>query len=128
MIVPAVYGVFVAVLVVHWFADFVLQTHWQAINKSKSNAALLRHVAVYTAVLAATTCPLFLVWPWPGHAVSWLLFVGLNGFLHFDTKYLTSRWSARLYARGDVNFFVVVGLDQLIHQVTLAVTLAWVLS
>jgi hypothetical protein len=46
---------FVALLAVHWVADFVLQTNWQARNKSKSNVALSRHVLVYTGCIGAAT-------------------------------------------------------------------------
>ena|ERR1700743_2875289 len=108
---------FLILLAVHWFADFCLQTDWQAQNKSKSNVALLRHVLVYSACL---TVAAGLMFPAP----EWLLFVWLNGALHFGTDYVTSRASARLYAKGDRhNFFAMVGFDQLIHQVTLALTM-----
>lgn len=108
---------FVALLATHWVADFVCQTHWQASNKSKSLDALSRHVATYTAVLAVASFVLF--------GAIGLLFAAVNGILHFATDFGTSRWSSRLYAKQDWhNFFVVIGLDQLIHQVTLAATLA----
>ena len=111
---------FVALLAVHWFADFVLQTHWQASNTSKSLNALSRHVASYTADLFFTIP--FIV-PQAGYQ-NWLVFTGANAVLHFATDYFTSRWSSKLYAKQDWhNFFVVIGLDQFIHQVTLAVTM-----
>ena len=109
---------FLSLLVTHWIADFVLQTHWQASNKSKNNIALGRHVIVYTAVLGAVSAVLFDV------GLPWVMFVVGNGVLHFATDYGTSRWSSRLYAKQDWhNFFVVIGFDQLIHQTTLAVTM-----
>ena len=112
---------FVALLATHWFADFVLQTHWQASNKSKNNGALFRHVLVYTSVLGAVSFALFAL---PVHGLQWLIFTLGNGLLHFVTDYCTSRWTAKLYAKQDWhNFFVVVGLDQLIHQTTLAATM-----
>ena len=102
-------------------ADFVLQTHWQASNKSKNNVALSRHVLVYTGCLGAASFPLLGL---PDHGPQWLLFVIGNGVLHFATDYVTSRASSRLYAKQDWhNFFVVIGFDQLIHQTTLAVTM-----
>lgn len=141
---------FLALLGVHWFADFALQTPWQAANKSKRLDALARHVAGYTAALLAAAILLF----------GWRVAIGfalVNGALHFATDYFTSRWSSRLFAPAmrdtarvidftksyghgptdtdmrlmDVdptrhwhNFFVVIGVDQLIHQVTLALTIA----
>jgi hypothetical protein len=111
---------YLALLAMHWIGDFVLQTHWQAQNKSKSNVALFRHVMVWGACLTVAAGLLF---PSP----QWLFFVWVNCILHFATDWCTSRWSSRLYAKQDWhNFFVVIGFDQLIHQATLAVTM-WVL-
>ncbi len=113
---------FLALLVVHFVADFMLQTHWQAQNKSKSNDALGRHVGVYTLVLGTAATLIFLKYSIPA-VLAW---TALNGALHFATDYFTSRWTSKLYAKGDWhNFFVVVGLDQLIHQFTLAGTAVW---
>mgnify|MGYP000657414365 CR=1 FL=1 len=110
---------FLALLTVHWVADFILQTDWQAKNKSKRNDALGRHVGVYTLALALAA-PLIFGWNSPAA----IYFVLVNGALHFATDWCTSRVSSRLYAKGDVhNFFIVVGLDQLIHQFTLAATM-----
>ena len=114
---------FIWLLAVHWFADFVLQTHWQAQNKSKNLNALARHVGVYSAALLIA-----IPWIFPGdlrdHVSRWLAFTVLNGILHFGTDFLTSRASAIFSKNGDWhNFFVVVGFDQLIHQLTLAGTM-----
>lgn len=97
------------ILFVHWLADFVLQSHWQAINKSKSNKALGIHCLIYGGVLG-----IMLLNPWYGL---------INGLIHFPVDYVTSRINAKLYKKGDIhNFFVMVGLDQFIHFVTLILT------
>jgi uncharacterized protein DUF3307 len=109
---------FLALLAVHWVADFVCQTHWQASNKSKRTDALSYHVATYTMVLLMASLAIF--------GRSWMVigFVMLNGVLHLATDGVTSRISSKLYAKQDWhNFFVVIGFDQLIHQVTLAGTM-----
>ena len=116
-------GAFLSLLVVHWVADFVLQTHWQAQNKSKNLNALGRHVGVYTIALLFTVPFIF-----PGdlttHSARWFVFVVWNGLFHFATDFVTSRMSSRLYAKQDWhNFFVVIGFDQLVHQLTLAGTM-----
>jgi Protein of unknown function (DUF3307) len=146
----------VGLLAVHWFADFVLQTPWQASNKSKSNYALLCHVATYTLILAGWTIGAFGGLGATLTAIA--AFVLANGALHFVTDWCTSRITSRLFiAQFDTfeivvqppslvggysglemvtekrltmkkdfnphNFFVVVGIDQLIHQVTLASTM-----
>ena len=137
---------FIGLLITHWIADFICQTHWQASNKSKNNVALLRHVLVYSAIMAV---PAVIFIPSPG----WFGFVLVTGVLHFGTDWFTSRLSAELFANtvSDMqmtvwlapgqsykttdwskfnphNFFVVIGFDQLIHQATLAVTLWWFLQ
>lgn len=107
---------FLALLVVHWVADFVLQTHWQAQNKSNRADALALHVGTYTLVLSFASFVLM--------GIDGIIFAYVNGVMHFWTDYVTSRWSSRLYAKQDWhNFFVVIGFDQLVHQLTLAGTL-----
>jgi hypothetical protein len=92
---------------VHWLADFVLQTDWQAKNKSKNWWALTKHVGVYSLCFA------FLGWQ----------FTAITFVTHFVTDAITSRINTRLWAAGNVHwFFVSVGFDQLIHTCTLAAT------
>jgi len=113
---------FVVLLLAHWVGDFVLQSQWQAMNKSKRLDALALHVAIYSAVLlvAAVT----LLGPWRG-----LLFTLANAALHFATDFVTSRLTSRFWERQEWHrFFVMVGFDQFIHQATLAATLALMLG
>lgn len=123
----------VLLLAVHFVADFLLQSDWMALNKSKRWDALALHVTVYSAC--------FLPWGWPFALGVWIT--------HFITDAITSRITSRLwfidlypradhspnyygayplYARVDSGkrhwFFVVIGADQLIHYGTLA----WLLT
>lgn len=143
---------FLGLLAVHWVADFILQTHWQASNKSKRLDALARHVGTYTLALFVLSNAV--LWNVP---TLWVVaFALVNGALHFGTDYLTSRWTSRLFApaMGDTHramnyfesygvapdetqcrimgikpaqhwhdFFVAIGFDQLIHQATLMATM-----
>jgi hypothetical protein len=109
----------VALLTVHWFADFVLQTSWQAGNKHRRLDALAGHVAVYTIVIGISASVLF-----PFSLDRWALFTTLNGALHFATDFVTSRISSALQDKEDRHlFFIAVGFDQLLHQVTLIGTM-----
>lgn len=122
-------------IVIHFIGDFICQTDWMAINKSKSWMALLTHVLVYTWVLfiGTTLFVLYLGYPDLGLSLTLtialppiVLWVSLNGALHFITDAITSRWTASLWKREQRHwFFVVIGLDQVIHYTTLAVTLEW---
>jgi hypothetical protein len=106
-------------LLIHWFADFVIQTHWQATNKSKNNKALTMHVLSYSTVwflIINTYCIL------SGNYLM-VLFAPITFVCHWLTDYFTSRLNSYLYAKGDVhNFFASVGFDQILHYVQLIVT------
>ena len=121
-------------LVAHFVGDFILQSDWMAINKSKRWDALSLHVFVYSMCFA-----------WLG-----LPFVAATVVTHFWTDAITSRITARLWflptvkASGAASyvlkslggedkpiyevwvnnkrhwFFAMIGLDQLIHFTTLA--------
>lgn len=112
-----------SLLLTHFVGDFLLQSNWMALNKSKDWRALLLHVTTYSAC--------FLWWGWR--------FVALTFLFHLITDAITSRITTRLwFVRGIVYrraglevdydqvkrhwFFVVIGLDQLIHYLTLAYT------
>lgn len=129
-------------LAAHFVADFLLQTNWMAVNKSKRWDALAAHVAVYSLFFA-------LFWGWQ---------FGLITFAaHFVTDAITSRITRRLWPFIPVTgwkvdgvdypkayadkplyvdiengrdrsrhwFFCVIGIDQLLHYVQLSYTAQW---
>ncbi len=106
-----------SILVLHWIADFVCQTHWQSINKSTNNLALSNHVTVYSALWFVPMS--YLLGDW----ILALEFVGITALFHFCTDYWTSKFNAYLYKKGDIhNFFVSIGFDQVLHYVQLFLT------
>ena len=112
-------------LLVHWIADFVLQTSWQATNKSKNNMALLAHVGTYTLTW------LMFLYGWVIiHGIDFtpkmFLFLPITFVAHFCTDYVTSRITSYLYKKEDFhNFFVVIGFDQLLHYLQIFLTFSW---
>jgi len=51
------------------------------------------------------------------------LIFGITFITHWVTDYFTSKWTSRLWEEKQVhNFFVVIGLDQLIHATSLLIT------
>ena len=105
------------IVVIHWFADFVLQSDRQAKGKSKNWEPLLSHTIVYSLVWFLVGNTLISV----GYlSVSFFLFAPVTFIFHTITDYFTSRLNSKLWAKGDVhNFFVSVGFDQVLHYVQL---------
>jgi hypothetical protein len=122
-----------SLLVIHFVADFLLQSNWMALNKSKDWGALSLHCLIYS-----------LCFVWLG-----FIFVAITFLTHFITDAFTSRLTSRLWfidlaVRSTINknlkwpffakindrkrhwFFVVIGLDQLIHYATLGITYRYV--
>lgn len=106
-----------ALLVTHWMADFVFQSHYMASNKSKCNFIMTTHVAVYAGVMWLAACAL------AGKVVpgEFALFLFVT---HWLTDYVTSRLTSRLWAKSDWhNFFVIVGLDQALHHTQILIAM-----
>ena len=133
-------SILLTLLSVHFVADFILQNDWMAINKSRRWDALTIHVVVYSMAFAV---------------IFGVKFGIITFLTHFITDAVTSRLTRRLYwlepmpveymPRDTVHrggrvlywdlddgrwhsrhwFFVVIGLDQLIHFYTLVWTLGY---
>lgn len=108
------------IIFTHWFTDFVIQTHWQATNKSNDNKALTIHVFSYSIVWFLLTHSLIIMNCLPE---VFYLFAPITFIAHWVTDYFTSRVNSKLWAKGDVhNFFVSVGFDQVLHYFQLFLT------
>ena len=122
-------GYILFILLVHWFADFVLQTHHMSTRKSSSNYYLTMHVSVYTF---STIVLWALVFPFtPLHISSlgvWLSFAVIF-ITHWVTDYFTSRLTSKLYKEESYHdFFVVIGFDQVLHYTQLLLTFYYILQ
>jgi hypothetical protein len=107
-------------MLIHFLADFSLQTNDQAVMKSTDHLHLQRHVLTYSLVwLVASYClfeSFFLA----------LSFASLTYSAHYVTDYISSRvgkqfWDSKDYHTG----FVVVGADQIAHHIQLIYTYEW---
>lgn len=104
-----------SIITIHYLADFILQTHWQASNKSKSMTALGQHVLVYT--LCLSILPFFIFTNPIAEGIVWLV---MNGILHLITDLITSKISSKLWSEQRWHdFFVCIGADQLLHYLSL---------
>lgn len=145
-----------AVIVMHFVADFICQSDWMAINKSKSMDALFVHGATYGLVMIVLM--LALTTTVSVHQVTTYYLV--NVFAHIAQDAVTSRitsrlWFIELHRRPEfvMNipvpngttyraypwfasvkdgyrhwFFVVIGADQMLHYLTLFITADWLLA
>lgn len=107
------------ILFIHWIADFVFQTDYQAKNKSKSISALIDHTLTYTA---CWIIPIGIVGAATHHPPI-LFFLLITFICHTITDFYTSKLNASLWEEGKVHwFFVSVGFDQFLHFVQLLIT------
>lgn len=100
-------SVLITLVLMHFVADFILQTDYVALKKSSKNTVLAVHVALYSI-------PFFWFGP---------VFALVNMILHFATDYCTSRLSGYFWKREQRHwFFVTIGADQAIHMICLFTT------
>ena len=108
------------IIFIHWIADFVMQSDYQAKNKSKSNKALTAHILTYSGVWLLAMFGLFFI---TGNIYMLVLFPLITFVAHWITDYFTSRLNTKLWSEGKVHwFFVSIGFDQILHYVQLFLT------
>lgn len=113
--------IFVLLSLVHWLADFALQTHEQATKKSESVKWLSYHVASYTFCMGLLAyAALFDNW----HSI--ITFTLFTYVSHFITDYITSRMGKPFWQRELIHDgFVNVGGDQVVHGICLLGSYLW---
>ena len=100
---------FLFILLIHFLADFGLQTHEQAINKSTSHKWLFYHVGVYSIIWMFASYIYFM------DVSKALIFSIITFVAHYLTDFATSRIGKPFWKDGkDLhNGFVIVGFDQI---------------
>ena len=112
------FQLFLFILVMHFLADFALQTHEQATGKSTSIKWLTYHVGVYSIIWLLTA------WFYFDDFRIAMIFATITFICHWLTDYITSRIGKPFWDKGDFhNGFVVVGFDQILHYIQLYLTL-----
>jgi hypothetical protein len=103
-------------LLVHWVADFVLQTEHMALRKSTSNYYLGMHVTVYSVTTILAWWLLFSIVGLDATFLQYLLAGTAIFVMHFITDYITSRITGKYYkAKKTHEFFVTIGFDAFLH-------------
>lgn len=107
----------ILILLIHFLADFALQTDYQAKNKYKWDVELAQHAGTYS-----------LCWVFGSYVilqdVGIAVVFGIITFVaHFITDGITSNISKKYFDKGDYhNGFVVIGADQVLHYIQLYLT------
>lgn len=104
-------------LLLHFIGDFVLQTDKMSKQKSYNNVILTQHVLVLTGILILGSLFIYLMTD-KFTLYQLVMFSLINGVLHWVIDYYTSKQTSRLWKEGKVHeFFVVIGLDQMLHNI-----------
>ncbi|WP_405206415.1 DUF3307 domain-containing protein [Aquimarina sp. LLG6339-5] len=106
--------IFCFILIAHWIGDFAFQTSKMALRKSEEIKWLGIHVIVYMAVLGVFSIFLFPI-------RTAIIYIIINTFLHGLTDFFTSKLTMHYREKPRI-FFPLLGLDQMIHGITLYVT------
>jgi len=105
--------IFIFILLIHFLADFGLQTYEQATNKYKMGEQLFYHASIYSLIWLIGA-NLFL------NFENSCYFALITLFAHFFTDAITSNITKPYFEKQDYhNGFVVVGFDQMLHYLQL---------
>ena len=116
--------IYAHLLLLHFIGDFLLQTRWQANNKSENIIALTLHVLSYGAFMFIGLLNPILTFASKIHGENLLWFVGINCCLHWVTDLITSQFTKHFHSKENhYGFFAVIGFDQYIHQMCLLFTI-----
>lgn len=101
----------IAIIWIHFIADFVLQSTYVATNKSRSIKCLIEHGCMYSL-------PFFIL------GIKYAL---INVVLHISIDFFTSKLTTRFYLREQYRrFWLVIGIDQAIHMTCLILTMKYI--
>ena len=114
--------IIITLALAHYFGDFILQPQEWALTKWNNQVSLLKHIIVYSLGFFAVTW-LFLI---PNNLYVWCMFLMaaiFNGVFHYFIDYTTAKLTHQLAVKKNMNiFWKVIGFDQFLHYVTIAIT------
>lgn len=111
----------IAIVIIHWLADFIMQDEKWALGKSKNWNDLLSHTFTYSLLwwLLLIFLPSFIV----------VKFIIITFITHTITDYFTSRIVSKKFENKqygtsipNVGGFTIIGFDQVLHYVQLFAT------
>ncbi|HNT70584.1 MAG TPA: DUF3307 domain-containing protein [Bacteroidales bacterium] len=117
------------IIIIHWFADFLMQDKKWAIGKSKNWNDLLSHTIIYSFIWflfsISSNILSLLVLDW----MNLINFTLITFIAHTATDYVTSRIVSKKFAKGEygtsipnTGAFTIIGIDQVLHYIQLFLT------
>lgn len=116
-----------AILIAHYFSDFIMQSEEMAINKHKNEHALYVHVAlysycmilllfIYNAFIGIFTFKLIIFWI--------VTFVTHYFIDYYTSKIVNTKFTNKQYYTilPNIGAFSMIGFDQLLHYIQLFVS------
>ena len=111
--------IFETLLVAHVVGDWLLQTEWQAVNKTRSWRALSSHVLVYHVVLLALL-GMKMGFRDPSVYIVVVLLAVVHGFLDRNWPLVWLMKTLRITVVRTPERWLTVAVDQAVHLVLLA--------
>ena len=119
----------IVLFIVHWLFDYVFQTREIANSKWTDINKLFQHTVLYSLGPAFFTLGIVIFAGYHAKPGMITMFVFMNLVFHFLTDFFTSKATHMLWEQKKEHaFFVVLGLDQLLHITALLSTAQWYLG
>lgn len=127
------------IIIVHWFADFLMQDEKWALGKSKNWSDLLIHTGFYSYIWFIVGIIILMKPEYSYLRGDWnkgelltrniLIFSIITFIVHTITDYFTSRIVSNKFAKGhygsnipNIGAFTIIGIDQVLHYIQLFTT------
>jgi len=126
-----------SIIIIHWFADFLMQDEKWANNKSKDWNALIKHTVTYSVCFTIIIQFFFLQKFSFNHyyLMVTMLFFLITLVSHTATDYFTSRIVAKKFSKKqygtsipNTGGFTIIGIDQVIHYAQLFLTYLYLID
>lgn len=105
------------ILLMHLFADFLLQGSSLSELKMSKIGYLFLHVLIYTAFFILVS-PLLLSLTFRES----LIFSGINGGIHLVVDFITSKLKRKFWKKNESVYIAIISADNLIHVAILIYT------
>jgi hypothetical protein len=126
-------------IIIHYIGDFLFQTEWMAINKSKSITILISHTFIYTITFYTVFILYIIIYDTFINnieiTIKWFAFFPITFIFHTIIDYISSKITSKKFKNKEyytgipnMGAFSIIGLDQVFHYITLFLTYQFVIN